>query len=70
MIRPYCKQINWLFRSRKYGGVDRIAAANQISYGASSRFFDDEFKERLNISFGQIFYIDKDIQITRCSFGN
>ncbi|RLQ17889.1 LPS assembly protein LptD [Vibrio sp. SBT000027] len=49
-----------LFRSRKYSGVDRIAAANQVSYGASSRFFDDEYKERLNISFGQIFYIDKD----------
>lgn len=49
-----------LFRSRKYSGVDRIAAANQVSYGASSRFFDDEYKERLNVSFGQIFYIDKD----------
>ncbi|KAB0481103.1 LPS assembly protein LptD [Vibrio sp. IB15] len=53
-----------LFRSRKYSGVDRIAAANQISYGASSRFFDDEYKERLNISFGQIFYIDKDTKQT------
>jgi LPS-assembly protein len=49
-----------LFRSRKYSGVDRIAAANQLSYGASSRFFDDGYKERLNISFGQIFFIDKD----------
>ncbi|MFI3275701.1 LPS assembly protein LptD [Vibrio sp.] len=48
-----------LFRSRKYSGVDYIAAANQISYGASSRFFDEDYKERLNISFGQIFYIDK-----------
>ncbi|MFA0464992.1 LPS assembly protein LptD, partial [Vibrio sp. 10N.261.45.F1] len=44
----------------KYSGVDHIAAANQVSYGASSRFFDDEYKERLNVSFGQIFYIDKD----------
>ncbi|MFA0079281.1 LPS assembly protein LptD [Vibrio artabrorum] len=49
-----------LFRSRKYSGVDRIASANQVSYGASSRFFDDEYRERLNISFGQIFYIDRD----------
>lgn len=48
-----------LFRSRKYSGVDRIAAANQFSYGASTRFFDDMYKERLNISFGQIFYLDK-----------
>ncbi|CAK3055061.1 LPS-assembly protein LptD [Vibrio crassostreae] len=53
-----------LFRSRKYSGVDFIAAANQISYGASSRFFDDEYRERLNISFGQIFYIDKDTKRT------
>ncbi|MBU2895232.1 LPS assembly protein LptD [Vibrio hepatarius] len=49
-----------LFRSRKYSGVDRIAAANQFSYGASTRFFDNQYKERLNISFGQIFYLDKD----------
>ncbi|MDN3617756.1 LPS assembly protein LptD, partial [Vibrio gallaecicus] len=49
-----------LFRSRKYSGVDRIAAANQLSYGASSRFYDDAYKERLNVSFGQIFFIDKD----------
>lgn len=48
-----------LFRSRKYSGVDRIAAANQFSYGASTRFFDELYKERLNISFGQIFYLDK-----------
>ncbi|MCL4115321.1 UNVERIFIED_CONTAM: hypothetical protein GTU68_059418 [Idotea baltica] len=53
-----------LFRSRKYSGVDFIAAANQISYGASSRFFDDEYRERLNVSFGQIFYIDKDTKRT------
>ncbi|MFA0350245.1 LPS assembly protein LptD, partial [Vibrio sp. 10N.222.55.C6] len=40
---------------------------NQISYGASSRFFDDEYRERLNISFGQIFYFDKD---TKQTLGN
>lgn len=56
-----------LFRSRKYSGVDRIASANQISYGASSRFFDDEYRERLNISFGQIFYFDKDTKQTLSS---
>ncbi|WP_428772871.1 LPS assembly protein LptD [Vibrio sp.] len=47
-----------LFRSRRYSGVDRIAAANQFSYGASTRLFDDGFKERFNLSFGQIFYLD------------
>ncbi|WP_117235782.1 LPS assembly protein LptD [Vibrio maerlii] len=56
-----------LFRSRKYSGVDFIAPANQLSYGASSRFFDDNYKERLNISFGQIFYIDRDTKNTSSS---
>lgn len=56
-----------LFRSRKYSGVDRIAPANQFSYGASTRFFDDQYKERLNISFGQIFYLDKSVKNTESS---
>lgn len=47
-----------LFRSRRYSGVDYIARANQFSYGASTRFYDDDYKERLNISFGQILYLD------------
>ncbi len=47
-----------LFRSQKYGNIDYIAPANQFSYGASSRFFDSEFRERMNISFGQIFYLN------------
>ncbi len=51
-----------LFRSRKFSSVDRIASANQFTYGASSRFFDDGYKERLNIAFGQIFYLDRDLK--------
>ncbi|WED27017.1 LPS assembly protein LptD [Vibrio sp. DW001] len=47
-----------LFRSKKYSSVDYIAPANQFSYGASTRFFDDEFKERMNLSFGQILYLN------------
>lgn len=47
-----------LFRSQKFSGVDRISPANQISYGASSRFYDSNYRERMNISFGQIIYID------------
>ncbi|MDC5820826.1 LPS assembly protein LptD [Vibrio europaeus] len=49
-----------LFRSRKYSGVDEIKDANQFSYGASTRFFDSAYKERLNLSFGQIFYLDRE----------
>jgi len=47
-----------LFRSQRYSGVDRIAPANQISYGASTRFYDKDYRERLNLSFGQILYLD------------
>ncbi|MGX9419400.1 LPS assembly protein LptD [Vibrio sp. WJH972] len=47
-----------LFRSRRYSSVDYIAEANQISFGASNRFYDENNKERMNISFGQILYLD------------
>ncbi|CAM2809202.1 LPS assembly protein LptD [Vibrio rarus] len=47
-----------LFRARKYSGVDKIAAANQLSYGATTRFYDSNYKERMNLSFGQIYYIN------------
>jgi LPS-assembly protein len=47
-----------LFRSRRYSSVDYIAKANQISYGAANRFYDENNKERMNISFGQILYIN------------
>ncbi|ALR16584.1 MULTISPECIES: LPS assembly protein LptD [Vibrio] len=53
-----------LFRSRKYSSIDKIASANQLSYGASTRFFDDDYKERLNISFGQIYYFDKKTKLS------
>ncbi|MDD9157670.1 LPS assembly protein LptD [Aliivibrio sp. S4TY2] len=47
-----------LFRDRQYSGVDYISSANQFSIGATSRFYDDAYKERMNISFGQILYMD------------
>ncbi len=47
-----------LFRARKTSGVDNIVAANQISYGATTRFYDTEFRERANLSFGQIIHLD------------
>ncbi|WP_153447773.1 LPS assembly protein LptD [Vibrio algicola] len=46
-----------LFRDMKYSSVDYIASANQLSYGATSRFYDADFKERFNISLGQILYL-------------
>ncbi|RWX54036.1 LPS assembly protein LptD [Photobacterium chitinilyticum] len=47
-----------LFRGKRYSSVDRISAANQFTVGASTRFFDNDFVERFNLSFGQIFYLN------------
>ncbi len=59
-----------LFRNRKYSSVDYIAPANQISYGATTRFFDSDYKERFNLSFGQIFYIDSALKTVGSSDSN
>lgn len=45
-----------LFRDRTYGGLDRIASANQVTTGVTSRVYDDAAVERFNISVGQIYY--------------
>ncbi|WP_312213043.1 LPS assembly protein LptD [Pseudescherichia sp.] len=45
-----------LFRDRTYGGLDRIASANQVTTGVTSRVYDQESVERFNISVGQIYY--------------
>ncbi|MGF1682004.1 LPS assembly protein LptD [Photobacterium makurazakiensis] len=47
-----------LFRDKRYSSVDRIAAANQFTVGATSRYFDNGFKERFNIAVGQIFFLN------------
>ncbi len=45
-----------LFRDRSYGGLDRIASANQVTTGLTSRIYDDASIERFNVSAGQIYY--------------
>ena len=45
-----------LFRDRTYGGLDRIASANQVTTGVTSHVYDDVAVERFNISVGQIYY--------------
>ncbi len=45
-----------LFRDRTYGGLDRIASANQVTTGVTSRVYDDASVERFNVSVGQIYY--------------
>lgn len=46
-----------LFRSRRYSGYDRIADANQLTLGVTTRFLNDNFQERFNFSIGQIIYL-------------
>lgn len=45
-----------LFRDRTYGGLDRIASANQLTTGVTTRVYDESAVERFNISVGQIYY--------------
>lgn len=47
-----------LFNDRRYSGLDRIASANQITLGATNRFFDQaNGNEVFNLSAGQIYYL-------------
>lgn len=45
-----------LFRDRTYGGLGRIASANQVTTGVTSRIYDQAAVERFNVSVGQIYY--------------
>ena len=47
-----------LFRDTRFSGVDRIAAANQFTLGATTRLFDNKHEEVFNFSAGQIFYLN------------
>ncbi|MBF0784313.1 LPS assembly protein LptD [Muribacter muris] len=47
-----------LFNDRRYSGLDRIASANQITAGGTTRFFSNETGEEVfNFSAGQIYYL-------------
>ncbi|KZC59096.1 LPS assembly protein LptD [Yersinia pestis] len=48
-----------LSRDRTYSGLDRIASANQVSTGLTSRIYDDARVERFNVSVGQIYYFSR-----------
>ena len=47
-----------LFRDNRFSGLDRISDANQITLGATTRFFDQKNNEVFHLSIGQIFYFD------------
>lgn len=47
-----------LFNDRRYSGLDRIASANQITLGGTTRFFNQKTgSEVFNLSAGQIIYL-------------
>ncbi|MCD1125924.1 LPS assembly protein LptD [Jinshanibacter sp. LJY008] len=48
-----------LFRDRTYGGLDRIASANQVTTGLTTRVYDERQNERFNASIGQIYFFEK-----------
>ncbi|ALO36024.1 LPS biosynthesis protein [Colwellia sp. MT41] len=45
-----------IFRDTSYSGLDRIAAANQYTWGITSRLLDDENLEIVRVSIGRIQY--------------
>ena len=50
---------NGLFRDRRFSGIDRIAQANQISWGVTSRILTEENNEVLRFSLGRIVYFNE-----------
>lgn len=53
-----------LFRDNRFSGNDRVADANQLSLGLTSRALEANGKERARASFGQVFYFrDRNVQL-------
>ena len=50
---------NGLFRDRRFSGIDRIAQANQVSWGVTSRLLNAENNEMLRFSLGRIVYLNE-----------
>ena len=50
---------NGLFRDRRFSGLDRVAQANQYSWGETSRFLDSANQEQFRLSLGRIVYLNE-----------
>ncbi|RTR40868.1 LPS assembly protein LptD [Shewanella canadensis] len=48
-----------LFRERRFSGLDRVADANQMTLGLTTRLFDEHNIEKFKFSLGQIFYFQE-----------
>ncbi len=44
-----------LFSDRRFAGLDRISDANRISYGLTTRLFDEQTTERVRFTIGQAY---------------
>lgn len=49
---------NGLFRDKRFSGLDRIAQANQYSWGVTSRILDSTNQEVFSLSIGRIVYLN------------
>lgn len=49
---------NGLFRDKRFSGIDRIAKANQYSWGVTSRILDPSSIELFRLSVGRIVYLN------------
>ncbi|MGI3129468.1 LPS-assembly protein LptD [Halopseudomonas pachastrellae] len=53
-----------LFRDNRFSGRDRVADANQLSLGVTSRALEADGTERARASFGQVLYFrDREVQM-------
>jgi LPS-assembly protein len=48
---------NGLFRDKRFSGLDRVAQANQYSWGITSRLLDSANQEQFRVSLGRIVYL-------------
>ncbi|WOH37189.1 LPS assembly protein LptD [Thalassotalea fonticola] len=55
---PLQDDFDGLFRDRRFSGLDRIAEADQVSIGATTRLLDKTNTELFHLSVGRIFYLD------------
>ena len=62
----YTLTYDQLFQNNRFSSVDRIGDANQISYGTTTRFIDQNSgAEKMNFSIGEILYF-QDRQVSLC----
>ncbi|MFT5713312.1 MAG: LPS-assembly protein [Glaciecola sp.] len=54
---PLLTTFNNLFRGQEFTGLDRINDNNQFTLGATARLVDQQNREKLVLSVGQIFYL-------------